>query len=233
MCVTKYKGNFLLKRISASEYAITIVAIIFVYLALKESNLPLVSFLANSNLSWLFLVNDTSGLIFNVSCGAIATYIFWFIDIFIPRHQEINISRKYLPLWRNYLNQHSKQLDRILEKLGEKKDGQMTRTTLGNTSGIHESLDIDMKFPKIPSSEALGSLNAINTVVTDIRKYEHSLNKSELQLIHELHMELIMYLSFISSKDEIESNKDFNDIKLIRLKVKNTLKLELFKSVNK
>lgn len=218
------------KRISTSEYTITTVAILFVYLALKESNLPLVSFLSNSNFSWIFLVNDTSGLIFNVSCGAIATYIFWFIDIFIPRHQEINISRKYLPQWSNYLNQHSKQLDHILGKLGETKDGQMTRITLGNTSGIHESLDVGMKFPNIPSAEVLGSLNAINTVITDIRKYEHSLNQRELQIIHELHMELIMYLSFISSKDEIGSNKDFNDIKLIRSKVKQTLELELFKS---
>ncbi|QTL34319.1 hypothetical protein [Pseudoalteromonas viridis] len=219
------------KRISKSECIITFVAMFFIYLAIKESNLPLANLLTNSSVSWLFLESDTSGLLFNVSCGAIATYIFWFIDIFIPRHQQINVSRKYLPQWSNYLKQHCQRLDSILEKLGETKNGEMTRITLGSTQGINDSLDVGIEFPKIPVSEALGSLNAINTVITDIRKYEHSLNKIELRTVHELHMELIMYLSFVSLKDEIGTNKDFNDIKLIRNKVKETLKLDIFKSV--
>ncbi|MBM4928257.1 hypothetical protein HYO35_22155 [Vibrio parahaemolyticus] len=211
---------------------ITAVALIFVWLAVKESSLPMIESFSNSKLYWLFQAKETSGLVFNISCGAIAAYIFWFIDIFIPRHQEFSIARKYIPQWKRYLSQHKQQLDYVLQMLGETKDGQMTRCVSGNISGIYDSLDIGVQFPKVPSAKVVYSLNAINTVVTDIRKYEHALNRTELKLIHELHMELTMYLSFISTKSEIGSNKDFSDIKLIRSKLNSFLNTKLFKSVS-
>ncbi|MCG9965664.1 hypothetical protein [Shewanella cutis] len=222
-----FKIKKLFKQTSISERFIFFIAFCFIFLAIKESKIPLPVILLNSDCikNWL-TPWDYSGLLFNVSCGAIATFIFWLFDIFIPRHQGISISRKYLPQWKNYLTQYSQKLDEILKAMGEGEG----RVTLGDTSGIHESPNIGVTFNKVPSSGVIHSLDAINAIVTDIRKYEHSLNKDELKLIHELHMELIMYLSFISRESEVDSNKNFNDIKLIRSKVNSFLDTMLFKS---
>ncbi|AQP98863.1 hypothetical protein B0W48_13655 [Pseudoalteromonas aliena] len=221
----------MLSRINRYEYGIMLVALVFIYLAIKESSIPLNDSLTDSALASLFLISDQSGLIFNVSCGAIATFIFWLIDIFIPRHQEIKRARYYLPKWKLYLSQHATQLDSMLKKMGEGEEGGKTRIVMGNTSGIGDSHDFGMQFTSLPSSKALFSLNAINTVISDIRNYEHALNEDELELIHELHMRLIMYISFLAQKNEIGSNKDFSDLKLIRSNLKGLLKINLFQSV--
>jgi len=218
----------LLKKFNYTERAIILVAVFFIFFAFKESSLPLIELFSGENVRNVFLVSDTSGLLFNVSCGAIATFIFWVVDILIPRHQEINRSRKYLPQWKVYLEAHIKELDSILTELGKEPNG-LTRITLGSTNGITDSLDLGVtNFPKISPFKLVASLNAINTVINDIRKYEHSLNDEELKQVHELHMELIKYISFISTKTEIGSNKDFNDIGLIYKKTKLLLQTNVF-----
>ena len=219
----------LLNKLSVSERFVFCAAIFFVYLAVKESEISLIDDLKNTWISKLLLSSSYSSLIFNVSCGAIATFIFWFIDIFIPRHQSINRCRKYVPKWKEYLEAHSFELSNILNKLGERSDGK-TRITLGAPlKGINDSIDIGVKFPNFPAESLKVHIQAINTVVTDVRNYESSLEKLEINTVHELHIELIKYMSFLSSKVEVGSSKDYESIKIIRNKVNELLSTNIFK----
>ena len=220
-----------LKKINNSEFVIFFAAVFFVLLAVKESKIPFSIISLNSEFitNW-FTPLDDSGLLFNVSCGAVATFIFWFIDIFVPRHQDIRRLRKYLPMWRGYLKQHNDNLSMILGRLGEGKSGAPNRIVVGDvsTSSIHNSLDFGIGFNYVSKADVFYSINAINTIICNIRQYEHALDKSELLIVYELQIELLMYECFIGDKQELGSNKDFKNIKLIREKVSKLLKTGLF-----
>ncbi|KGK09583.1 hypothetical protein [Vibrio navarrensis] len=216
-------------KLDYSDLGIILVAVLSVGLAIKESSIPFWNIVSeNSLIVCLFKQSDASGLIFNVSCGAIATFIFWVIDIFIPKQRKFSHLRKYFPQWRQYLSDHYKELNSILHAMGERRNGEPTRITIGSTAGIHDSIDFGVQFDKVDKSRVQYSIEAIAMIVKDIRNYEQALTKEELSLIHEVNVELVKYQAFISNRESLGSNKDFNHLKLIRSKINSILNSDMF-----
>ena len=156
----------LLNKLSVSERFVFCAAIFFVYLAVKESEISLIDDLKNTWISKLLLSSSYSSLIFNVSCGAIATFIFWFIDIFIPRHQSINRCRKYVPKWKEYLEAHSFELPQHQLVCGGIGADHMNGTVPVFPAVIRASQCLAINGNQLPLSQGVNRSHPIEKAVT-------------------------------------------------------------------